>query len=364
MKINTQQGITLVELMISIVLGLLITAAAVQLFITGQISLNMQRGMADIQDNGNFGLNYIASDIRRANLGAAVAVSDDQTLYGGIVVTPANVGQYVTIANKLLSRSNGMTPETSGNSWTGASNVNTFKSDQLTISYQPEQNIVSPTDLKKTTLTPAEQTEYNTRVIGSDCEGNNITLNEVRQGVYIVQRYFLRKDTTQGSDQGLALACAASRYTQAAIDVLKAQDALVPKPTIIPITLTGLDGAGQIVLRRVEHFHILLGISDGDYDAPANLRYITINDYLAIVPAKRADGSDMPRPRIRSIQLGMLVRASDSVGSDSLVSDTPSFTILDQNVTVKTPAVNTSKYLRQVVSQTITLRNALGRDSR
>ena len=48
-----QAGFTLIELMVSIVLGLLVTAAAVQLFITGQVSLSMQRALADIQDNAN-----------------------------------------------------------------------------------------------------------------------------------------------------------------------------------------------------------------------------------------------------------------------------------------------------------------------
>ena len=67
MKNNNQHGFTLIELMIAIVLGLLITAAAIQLFITGQISINTQKGMAEIQESGNFGLRYITSDIRRAS---------------------------------------------------------------------------------------------------------------------------------------------------------------------------------------------------------------------------------------------------------------------------------------------------------
>ena len=129
MKIIKQQGFTLIELMISIVLGLLITAAAIQLFITGQASMKMQRGMADIQDNGKFGLNYITSDIRKTNLGATVPVTDDQTIHGGVILTNANVTPYVTLAANLLSRSHGMTAASSGNAWTGASNVNSFKSD-------------------------------------------------------------------------------------------------------------------------------------------------------------------------------------------------------------------------------------------
>lgn len=63
-------GFTLVELMVSLVLGLLIVAAALQLFITAQISANLQRAISDVQDNGNFGINYMIEDIRKANFSA------------------------------------------------------------------------------------------------------------------------------------------------------------------------------------------------------------------------------------------------------------------------------------------------------
>ena len=64
---NKQVGFTLIELMISIALGLIVVAAAILLFLTGQKSVAMQKGMAELQDNANFGLNYITRDIRLAN---------------------------------------------------------------------------------------------------------------------------------------------------------------------------------------------------------------------------------------------------------------------------------------------------------
>lgn len=42
---NKQYGFTLIELMIALVLGLIIVAAGIQLFITGQRSLSMQQGL-------------------------------------------------------------------------------------------------------------------------------------------------------------------------------------------------------------------------------------------------------------------------------------------------------------------------------
>ncbi|MBK5649832.1 MAG: prepilin-type N-terminal cleavage/methylation domain-containing protein, partial [Acinetobacter sp.] len=54
---KTQSGFTLIELMISLTLGLLIVAAAIQLFITGITSYKLQKAMAHIQDNASLGLN-------------------------------------------------------------------------------------------------------------------------------------------------------------------------------------------------------------------------------------------------------------------------------------------------------------------
>ena len=66
------------------------------------------------------------------------------------------------------------------------------------------------------------------------------------------------------------------------------------------------------------------------------------------------------RPRILSVQLGALIRSAQSVGSDSMIKDTQKFQVLDKEVTVKTPTAGNSKYVRQVVSQTVALRNTFG----
>lgn len=335
-----KNGFTLVELMISIVLGLLIVAAAIQLFITGQTSLNMQRSMADIQDNGNFGLNYLTLDFRKANLDAGNAVANDQTPYGGIVLTSitnrsvnpttptvvasANINYAVNV--NLLSRGAGQTVGTTGNEWTGASNTGNDKSDQLVIQYKPNQ-------------------------VGTDCEGNNITAADITAGTYIVQRYFLRQDGTNTQD--LALACDAGRYTTS------------KNLTHADYSGTlGYGGAGQIILRRVDYFHVLLGTSEGSFDSPNKFRYMSIKDYMDItltVLAPAATSIPSPRLRIQSIQIGMLVRASDSVGNDSNLRtrNASSFKVLDKDVTLAANLQN-GQYLRQVVSQAVAIRNGMG----
>lgn len=60
-----QSGFSLVELMVTLLLGSLISIAAVQLFATNQRTFLLQQGLTDVQEQGRFALEYIARDMRR-----------------------------------------------------------------------------------------------------------------------------------------------------------------------------------------------------------------------------------------------------------------------------------------------------------
>lgn len=64
---NKEQGFTLIELIVALALGLILVAAATQLFIGGLLSSRLQKANAEIQDSGIFGLEYMARDIRLLN---------------------------------------------------------------------------------------------------------------------------------------------------------------------------------------------------------------------------------------------------------------------------------------------------------
>ena len=53
---NVQKGFTLIELMVALALGLIVIAAAIQLFVGGILSSRLQQANAEIQDSGIFGL--------------------------------------------------------------------------------------------------------------------------------------------------------------------------------------------------------------------------------------------------------------------------------------------------------------------
>lgn len=329
---NHQQGFTLIELMIALALGLIIAAAAMLLFLTAQKSYSLQQGSVDLQDNANFGLNYIVKDIRLSNLNTPSAEVNDKTAGGGIVLTskanarsetsgtPAVTTYYPNLPVSMTGTTVAVTNLSQGN--TGLSNVNTEKSDQLVIQYRP-QYVQDPDDAGKL-------------FGGFDCEGNRIEVAKIASGTQpyniVVQRYFLREDTKIGNEPNasLALACDAGYYSD----------------TGSPTEITNYGDNGQIIIKRVDYFHVMLNVQDG-----TNLRYISIKDYMDLAG---------DRPRILSVQLGMLTRSSQTVGRDSMIKDDQTFQVLDKEVTVITPTASSPKYVRQVVSQTVALRNTFG----
>lgn len=363
-----QNGFTLIELMIALALGLVISAAAIMLFLTAQRSVAFQKGLSELQDNANFGLNYIVKDVRLLNLNASGAAMTDMSSGTGLVLTSSvnatkdasgipqsNIFHTLTtgVGVNLLSRSQGQTAGTAP-AWTGASNVQLaatstdILSDQLTIQYTP-QYVLNDQG------TPA--TSDDVWVGGFDCEGNALNFRVEDPGgdmpfgqQVVVQRYFLRTDAnaaTNEPNEALALACEAGYYST------NTEEAPLPTriqggaPTEKLNTSTFGASAGQIVMSRIDHFHVLLGVES----ATGQLRYMSIADYMALAN---------PRPRIMSFQLGLLARSLQQVSQDGVIDDDQTYRVLDQEVSLKATVANAPRYVRQVVSQTVAVRNSFG----
>ena len=61
-----QQGFSLLELMVAMVLGLIVTLAAAQIFTANLRSSETQKIMTEVQESGRYALQMLASDVRRA----------------------------------------------------------------------------------------------------------------------------------------------------------------------------------------------------------------------------------------------------------------------------------------------------------
>ena len=182
-----QAGFTLIELMISIGLGLIIVASALMLFLSGQRNVAMQKSAADLQDDQNFGLNYIAKNIRNANLNSPSASLNNASQFSGIVFSKANLSSSLTgLPTDFNAKF--ITANISTHTSNMRSKINTTYTDavndQLVIQYRP------------------------TQAGGYDCEGNLINSS------YVVERYFVRTDANGGGTaaERSALACAALQF--------------------------------------------------------------------------------------------------------------------------------------------------------
>ena len=256
MKVNSvkmnwyshQTGFTLIELMISLVLGLLISAAVIQVYIINTRTLTVQQSASEVQDSTIFALQSLEEHFRLANLGNPITSITSESNHGGIVLTPTNLGIVGTASNdlaKLLTISAGAD---------SLSNTNTA-SDQLTIQYKN----VTPNNI-------------------FDCEGGEIVTGSSE---WVVERYFVRLATganASATTKDLVLACDAGRVANTGGAV------------------TGLGVKNEVIIPAVDQFQILLGVqtnvTQSTYMSPTT--YLTLSD----------------KPPITTVKFGAIVRST------------------------------------------------------
>ncbi len=283
------RGFTLVELMIALVIGLLVMAAAMHLFLNGVVSAKMQESAAELQDSGVLGLDYIAKDIRLANFGNDnQPVLNTKTPMGGIVFTSGSTGA----VNLPLVADVGLLTKM-GN----ASALRSATSDQLTIQFK------APNDM------------YN-------CIGT-----KVAKGNYIIQRYFLRAHSS-----GNALVCQANTSTGTSVSI------------------TGLDGNGEIIMPYVDQLRFYIGAKQGE-GSTSKMAYYSINKY-------KTEATTANPPRIVSIKVMALIRSNNTNSSEHIdpSKDTYKFLV---NAALKASDTQ-AKYLLRLYTTTIAIRNGLG----
>ena len=127
------KGFTLLELMIALALGLIVSAIAIQLTLTAQKSVSTQQAMSNLQSDALFGLEAVVRDVRLANLNASDVVVNDTVTHGGVVLDGRNYTSKRTaagLADLVLvdALSKGEVANTS--------NLQGVNSDQLVIQYR------------------------------------------------------------------------------------------------------------------------------------------------------------------------------------------------------------------------------------
>lgn len=227
---RSQNGFTLLELMLSIVMGAVTTAAATTMYITSQKTLVAQNSLASNQISIDKGLNFIASQVRESNVGRQYSQHTGNTPGSAIIVSATNY-QYSFTAKKDSLSQTGLGPSymTSG-------------SDQLVIRYSPKE------------------------LIGHDCEGREI--NSINRDV--IERYYVR-DSDSGN--GLSLACDAGRFIK------------YPTPMIVDI------GSGSVeLIPNVDLLKVKLVTSTMASNGSELTRVMDISDYKALAVDRKVIG--------------------------------------------------------------------------
>ena len=320
-------GFTLMELMIALALGLLIVAAGLAVFLSSQRSLNLQSGMSELQQNANFGLSLVTHDLRHTNLNTLSEQKVNSRVPGSGIIfkkdnLPFSLHTLTGLETELTTLQAKDDDNTSG------------KSDRLTIQYTPETTTVL------------------------NCEGTSVgTAAAPASDLVIVQRYYLAESPQQitGEPTAYSLYCDAGSYSKSG------------SPTAI--TGLGVHGSNdaQQIMQRVDAFKVRLGVKN-----PAGqLRYMTIDDYIAEMEAIRAPCA-MPNAEdtcsknylnVVSMDIGILSRSTGTIGADANLNTQTSFNVAGTPVTLSGDVAVNKRYLRQAVNQVVAIRNTLGASS-
>lgn len=83
---NNSKGFTLVEMMVAMVIGLIIIAGIMMIFVSSKQTYRLNTGMTHVHDNGRFAMSYVVSDLRKAGW----VDSDIETVDGHSLAMPFN----------------------------------------------------------------------------------------------------------------------------------------------------------------------------------------------------------------------------------------------------------------------------------
>jgi type IV pilus assembly protein PilW len=104
---SKQKGFTLLELMIAMVLGLILVAGVIQIFISNKQAYRVTDAHSKLQDNARFALEVLSSDIRSAGFSGCRAIEDMNVVTIADAPIPASFDE-----NNSISGSNAQTATT------------------------------------------------------------------------------------------------------------------------------------------------------------------------------------------------------------------------------------------------------------
>lgn len=345
---NRQSGMTLIEIMIALLIGVFLIGGVIQIFLSTKKSYRTQESLSRIQENGRFAMELLDHDIRLAGyLGCSAATASNPVVIANspLVAPLAHVGGIAgVVAAPTITGGNDNTSFASPNPATSSSplatNV-TQTTDAITVQFGEScggYTTADMVDVNPTNKIPATNTcgiNTGTPLIISDCATAHIF------------RAAAVTDNSQNKDAtGAATVALGKTYVPGSeIMLFRSYTYFIRPGTGGLPSLWRLDNNKAVaastnpveLIEGVENMQILYGV-DTDADGVAN-NYLA--GTTANIPATDWD-------KVVSMRTFLLLQSSDDNVADKPV---PYYFVTD---VAQTP---TDRRLRKVFSSTVALRN-------
>ena len=327
---HRQHGVTLVELMIALAIGLLVTVAMLKVYVDASRMYRFNEGLARVQENGRFALEFIRRDARVAGFWGCYS---DATLTNGVSATS---DAYINVGAGHI---------------TGTSDDGLNSSDSITFRSATGSGALVTSGMSGTgdsvTVESVGALSTNTAVLISDCEDGDLFQVTGIAGTALAHAAGANANVSPNLNKAYAAGARVYEAREVTFCIAPGADPAQPalRRLVNPTPGQTCASNGDELLEGIENMQILYG-EDTDADADGANGDGTANRYVAF------GASDLDIDRIVSVRISLLARSINN----NLTTEPAPYTFNGSSVT---PA-STDKYLRKVFTTTVTLRNKAG----
>lgn len=366
-----QQGFTMIEILVALALGLLISAGIVQIYAGTKASYRLQDGLSRMQENARFALNQIAKDLRMTNFVGCAQKNSGPGSYKNSL-KPINdadaTNDFLWDFKKGLKGFEAMSAvdaqvRDSDSGVVSGSDVISMKVIRG-IGATLTANLASDSE---TTLTANIPTSAQLKAAAGALDGDSVILTDcVTTSVFQIigvdaVNGFIDVDTTQSSSQPGNVTFLDGSTRKVKIGQFKTGAKLYPVDTVTYYLKQSVSGNGAALIRRVNDGESgtgnrIAGSTDEIVDGVENMQITyglddTVSgSTLPERPTKYVDASAVTDwSKVLSVRIGLLMRSPDE--ADAVV-DKQTY---DVNGTTIDPTDD--RRLRRVFTTTVALRN-------
>ena len=327
---RVQQGITLIELMIALVIGLLATGAMLKVYVDSSRLYRFNEGLARIQENGRFATEFIRRDARMAGFWGCYHEANltNRIIPGGTDYISYESSDITGTNNDGLNSSDSITFSGAGNG------VATVSSDMTS----PDSTI---------TISSAGNFELGEALLISDCETADIfQLTSIGgSSPSLTLEHGTEGNTSAELSKAYAAGSRLYRVQQTTFCIAEGADRAQPslRQLVNPTSDQTCQDHGDELVEGIENMQVWFG-EDTDADSEGAGGDGTANRYVP------PDTGDLDMDRVVSVRISLLARSLNN----NLTTELSPYYFVDQKI------IPTDKRLRKVFTTTITLRNKTG----